>query len=152
MTVQILIIILMAAIALTILIKRFSGKRYGSLRPSMETTNSYLTFRVNSSMTYYLSGSDVYPNAIIGISKSWSLQSELWKPLEMDQKALKELVENMKTLGVGSGVIPYGYEIFDDREGKIGDWFSLPGQNITVWLRGDNRFGLSTPKNLYSQD
>jgi hypothetical protein len=151
MNMQILIIILLAAIALIILIRRFSSGRYGSLRPSLETTNAYLSFQVNPGMKYYLSGSDVYPNAIIGINRSWTLESDLWKPIEIDSKTLKGLIENMKSVGLGSGVIPYGYEIFDDREGKIGDWFSLPGQNVTVWLRGENRFELSTPENLYSQ-
>jgi hypothetical protein len=150
MNMQILIIILLAAVVLFILIKKFSSGHYGSLRPSLETTNAYLSFQVNPGMKYYLSGSDVYPNAIIGIERAWILESDLWKPLEMDSKTLKGLIENMKAVGLGSGVIPYGYEIFDDREGKIGDWFSLPGQNVTVWIRGENRFKLSTPENLHS--
>ena len=151
MNMQVLIIILLAAIALIILIRRFASGRYGSLRPSLETTNAYLSFQVNPGMKYYLSGSDVYPNALIGIERVWTLESDLWKPLDLDPKTLKELIFNLKSQGLGSGVIPYGYEIFDDREGKIGDWFSLPGQNVTVWLRGENRFELSTPENLYSQ-
>ena len=152
MTMQILFVILLAAIALIILIKRFSSGRYGSLRPSLETTASYVAFRVNPEMAYYLSGSDVYPNAIIGINRSWTLDTDLWKPLAMDSNTLKGLIENMKAVGLGSGIIPYGYEIFDDRTGKIGDWFSLPGQNVTVWLRGENRFQLSTPGNLYPKN
>jgi hypothetical protein len=151
MNMQILFVILLAAIALFMLVKRFSGGRYGSLRPSLGTTNACLSFQVNPGMKYYLSGSDVYPNAIIGIERAWILESDLWKPLAIDSKTFKGLIENMKAVGLGSGVIPYGYEIFDDREGKIGDWFSLPGQNITVWLRGENRFELSTPENLYPQ-
>jgi hypothetical protein len=144
MNMQILIIILLAVIALIMLIRRFSRGRYGSLRPSLGTTNAYLSFQVNPGMKYY-------PNAIIGIERGWTLESDLWKPLEMDSKILKGLIFNMKAVGLGSGVIPYGYEIFDDREGKIGDWFSLPGQNVTVWLRGENRFELSTPENPHSQ-
>ena len=151
MNMQILFVILLAAVALFVLIRRFSRGRYGSLRPSIETTNAYLSFQVNPGIKYYLSGSGVYPNAIIGIERAWIPESDLWKPLEMDSKALKELIENMKAVGLGSGVIPYGYEIFDDREGKIGDWFSLPGQRIKVWIKGENRFELSIPENLYSQ-
>jgi hypothetical protein len=151
MNMQILSVILLAAIALIILVRRFSSVRYGSLRPNLGTTNAYLSFQVNPEMAYYLSGSDVYPNAIIAINRSWTLESDLWKPLEMDSKTLKELIFNMKSQGLGQGTIPYGFEIIDDREGKIGDWFSLPGQNVTVWLRGENRFELSTPENLYSQ-
>jgi len=150
MNMQILIIIMLVAVALIILVQKFSRGRYGSLRPSLETTKAYISFRVDPEMAYYLSGSDVYPNAIIGINRSWTLQYDLWKPLDIDSKALMGLVENMKTLGLGSGVIPYGYEIFDDKAEKIGDWFSLPGQNTTVWIKEENQFQLSVPGNVYS--
>jgi hypothetical protein len=145
MDMQILFMILLAVVVLIILIKRFSRGRYGSLRPSPETMNAYLSFQVDPGMRYYLSGSDLYPNAIIGIGKAWTLESDLWKPLDLDPNKLKELIFNIRSQGLGAGVMPGGYEIFDDRGGKIGDWFSLPGQNVTVWLRGENRVELSTP-------
>jgi hypothetical protein len=151
MQMQILFVVLLAAIALILLIKRFSSGRYGTLRPSLGATTSYLAFRVDPTMAYYRSGSDLYPNAIIGVNRSWTLDSDLWKPMEMDSKTLQGLVESMKGVGIGSGIIPYGYEIFDNREEKIGDWFSLPGQKVTIWIKGEKRFQLSTPENLYSQ-
>jgi hypothetical protein len=147
MDMKILFGILLAAVALIMIIKRFSSGRYGSLRPSLETTTAYLSFQVDPGMKYYLSGPDLYPHAIIGIEKAWTLESDLWKPLELDPKKLKELIFNIKSQGLGTGVLPYGYEIFDDRGGKIGNWFALPGQNITIWLRGENRVELSTPEN-----
>jgi hypothetical protein len=151
MNMQILIIVLLAVVVLLIVIPRFSGGRYGSLRPSLETTNRYISFRVNPEMNYYLSGSSVYPNAIIGIDKTWILESDLWKPLDLDPKTLKELIFNIKSQGLGEGEMFYGFEIVDHRGGRIGDWFSLPGQNITVWIKGENRFTLSTPADLSSQ-
>lgn len=151
MNIEILIIILLAVIAAILLFQRLSGKRYGVIRPSMEATNAYLAFRVDPAMSYYLSGSEVYPNGIIGVHPSWTLQSDLWKPVAMDSPSLKRYIENMKSLGLPSGVIPYGYEICDDGTGKIGNLFSLPGQNMTVWLREQNRFEISTPENLYAQ-
>ena len=129
MDMQILFLILLAAIAVIILVKRFSGGRYGTLRPSMETTNAYLSARVEPGMKYYLTGSDLYPAAIIGIVKAWTLESDLWKPLDLDPERLRELIFNIKSQGIGTGVLPYGHEIYDDREEKIGNWFSLPGQN-----------------------
>jgi hypothetical protein len=148
MDMQILFVILLAVIVLIMLIKRFSSGRYGNLRPSLQTENAYLAFQVDPGMRYYLSGSDLYPNAIIGIRKAWTLESDLWKPVDLDPKILKELIFNIKSKWMGAGVMLGGYEIFDDREGKIGDWFSLPGQNITVWIRGENRVELSTPAPL----
>jgi hypothetical protein len=151
MSIQVLIVVLLAVIAAITLFRKLSGNRYGNLRPSLETTNAYLSFQVDPGMSYFISGSDVYPNAIVGVRKSWTLQSDLWKPVAMDAKAMKGWVEAMKNVGFAAGVIPYGYEIFDDRDQKIGNWFSLPGQKITVWIREQNRFDLSTPENLYGQ-
>lgn len=145
MDAHILFVILLAVVVLTLLLRRFSRGRYGSLRPSLKMTNSYLSFQVDPGMRYYLSGSDLYPNAIIGIRKTWTLESDLWKPVDLDPKKLKEIIFNVTSQLMGAGVMPDGYEILDDRNGKIGDWFSLPGQNVTVWLRGDNRVELSTP-------
>jgi len=149
---QILVIVLLAVVALLIVIPRFSGRRYGSLRPSMETTSAYLSSQVNPGMNYYLSGSDVYPHAIIGVKKEWTLESDLWKPLDLDPKTLSELIFNMKSQGLGRGAIPYGFEIVDNRGQRIGDWFALPGRNITVWIKGENKFTLSTPADLSSQN
>lgn len=147
MDIQLFIVILLIAVvmALALVIKNFSGGRHGSLRPNLETTSAYLSAQVDPEMRYYLSGSDLYPNAIIGIQKAWALESDLWKPVDLDPNKLKEMIFNIKSQGMGTGVIPGGYEILDDRGGKIGDWFSLPGQNVTVWIRGENRVELSTP-------
>ncbi len=145
MDMQILFLILLAAIAAIVLVKRFSRGRYGSLRPSLETTNAYLSARVDPEMKYYLSGSDLYPAAIIGIVKAWTLESDLWRPVDVEPPHLKELIFNIKSQGMGAGVLPYGHEIVDDRGEKIGSWFSLPGQNTTVWIRGEKRVQISTP-------
>jgi hypothetical protein len=145
MDMQLFIVILLIGVLMVVLIKNFSRGRYGSLRPNLQTTNAYLSAQVDPGMRYYLSGPDLYPNAIIGIGKEWALESDLWKPVDLESNKLKELIFNIKSQGMGSGSNPYGYEIFDDRGGKIGDWFSLPGQNITVWIRGENRVELSTP-------
>jgi hypothetical protein len=146
MDVQLFFVVLLAAVALTILVKRFFGGRYGNLRPSMETTNAYLSAQVDPEVRYHLSGSDLYPGAIIGIGKEWTLESDLWKPLEIDRRRLGELIFNMKSQGMGSGVLPYGHEIFDDRGEKIGSLFSLPGQNVTIWIKGEKRVQISTPE------
>jgi hypothetical protein len=29
---------------------------------------------------------------------------------------------------------------------KIGDWLSLPGQNVTVWLKGEKHVQILTPE------
>jgi hypothetical protein len=75
MDIRILIVVGSIVIALIIVIWRV-GASYGKIRPSREVTAAYECFTVDPNLNYYISGSDTYPNAIIGIDKTWTLGSE----------------------------------------------------------------------------
>jgi hypothetical protein len=40
-------------------------------------TKAFEKYQVNSNYNYYISGSDVYPNAIIGLDKALTLEPDL---------------------------------------------------------------------------
>ncbi len=135
---------IVAAVLLAIIVSRVSG-RYGKIRPSQDVTQAYEHFRVNPDKRYYISGSDVYPNAIIGIDKAWTLESDLWKSRDLNSSGLKELVCNMRSKGWESNAALYGFTIWDNRGGIIGDLFSLPGIHMPVRIRDANRVVIDTP-------
>ena len=145
MEVTILISILAGMVVLLLIVWSFSGDRYGELRPSKEATEAFETFRVDPGKEYYLSGSDVYPNAIIGIDKSRTLVTDLWKRREMTAEGMKELVGNMRSRAMEHMAFLQGFDILDDRGAKIGEWFSLPGMSIVIWIKGRDRVSISTP-------
>ena len=89
-------LVIIALAAMILAFWRFSGGRFGELRPSREATEAYTSFRVDPEKEYYSSGSDVYPNALMGIDKSWVLESDLWKKRELTETGMKELVMNMQ--------------------------------------------------------
>jgi hypothetical protein len=145
MDMKILISILAAAVVLILIVWRFSDGRYGELRPSREATDAFETFRIDSGKEYYLSGSDVYPNAIIGIDKSRTLETDLWKKRDLTAEGMKELVGNMRSRAMEHMAFLQGFDILDDRGAKIGEWFSLPGMSIVIQMKGENRVSISTP-------
>ena len=135
---------IVAAALLAIIVSRVRGP-YGKIRPSQDVTEAYEYFRVNPDQRYYISGSDVYPNAIIGIDKAWTLESDLWKSRELDSSGLKELVSNMRSKGWESNATLYGFTICDNRGSIIGDLFCLPGLHMPVRIRGAYRVVIDTP-------
>lgn len=53
-------------------------------------------YQVNPEMSYYISGSDAYPNALMSLDKHYVLESNLWKRVEMTPALLKEIDTHMK--------------------------------------------------------
>ncbi len=142
MDVKILISIL-AAVALILIVWRFSSGRYGELRPSQEVTDAFQTFRIAPEKNYFISGSDICPNAIITIDKSRTLESDLWKKIDLTSDEMKKLVGNMRSRAMDQFL--QGFDILDDRGAKIGEWFSLAGINVTIWIKGIDGVSISTP-------
>jgi hypothetical protein len=145
MDTQILIIAPAVAAALILAVWRFSDGRYGKLRPSSEAAAAWETFRIDPEKNYYLSGSDVYPSALLGLDKTWTLETELWKRREMTVEEMRELVGNMRARALEQGTLMHGFDILDEKERKIGEWYSLPGMSIVIRPMGENRVSITTP-------
>ncbi len=145
MSLQILLIAIAAAVALILIVRRFTAGRYGTLRPSGQATADYEAFLVDPDLRYYVSGPDPCPNAVMGIAKSWVLESDLWKPVDLDHAGMRGLVVNMQAKAGQSLSILHGFVVRDDRGGRIGNWLSLPGLNVMIKITGEHRVAISTP-------
>jgi hypothetical protein len=145
MDIQILIAVGCIVIALITIFTWRAGASYGKIRPSREVSAAYESFRVGPNLNYYISGSDTYPNAIIGIDKAWTLESDLWKKKDFISQSMKELVQNMQSKSAGQSLTLHGFDIFDNRGRKIGDWFSIMGLTTTVEITGERRVVVYTP-------
>ena len=83
MNVQIMMIITLAVLAAIFLFSRFLGGDYGQLRLNKEVGDIFNRFEVRDQMNYFISGPDACPNAIVGISQMWHLQTGLWKKKDL---------------------------------------------------------------------
>ena len=123
---------------------RVSG--YGHIDPSGDVTRAFENYEVKPGLNYYVSGSDMYPGAIIGIDKRYVLATELWKKKEFTPETLKELVLNMKTKAMDLGlIVVHGFNIVDEGGTDIGDWYSILHATTSVKRIEDNQFIIPPP-------
>ena len=145
MDIQILIAVAVLACAGIALIRWRAGARYGTIKPSQDVTTAYEYFSVDPELNYYISGSDTYPNAIIGIDKAWILESGLWRKKDLSSHDMKELVQNMKSRALEQNIMLHGFVVLDNKGRKIGDWFSIMGLNMTVEIKGEKSVIIHPP-------
>ena len=145
MKIQFLIALVVVAIVLFAMFKWRASAQYGKIEPNGKVSEAYGRFRVDPDLNYYISGSDVHPNAIIGIDKAWTLESDLWKKKDLDSQRMKELVQNMQAKSAERILTLHGFDIFDNRGTKIGDWFSIMGVTTIVEVTGEKTVIVHTP-------
>ena len=119
---------------------------FGRIDSSSEATLAFERYSVNPTYRYYISGSDVYPNALIGISRDYHLDPEtLWKEVEMTPKLMKELVDQMKARASQLMQSPQGFNLVDDTGRVIGVWYSLITARTFIELKKDGIVRIDTP-------
>jgi hypothetical protein len=95
---------------------------------------------------YYYTGPDAAPEAILGIHKSYTLETRFWKAIDLDEKQLKDWIDWLNAFRIPSRSGPYGYAIVKDDGGEqIGVWYSRYRQ-IAVALFDDGRITVSLPR------
>lgn len=102
---------------------------YGSIVPDGEIGRSFETYQPDPGLQYYISGSDALPNAIMGLDKTYALESTLWKKVAMTPQALRDLVTHMHI----AAPIMHGFALIDPQGKRIGVWYSI--LSATTWLR-----------------
>jgi hypothetical protein len=101
-------------------------RNYGRIDPSSEITRAIESYQVNPEFRYYISGSDTYPNALMGLNRAYRLDPRtLWKAVEMTPERMKEIVEHMKTKAFEYHQFQHGFEMTDDTGRPIGVWYSI---------------------------
>jgi len=120
-------------------------KNYGTIIPDREATNTFEKYQVNPNFNYYISGSDVYPNALIGLDKSYTLDTDLWKSVEMTPKKFRELVQYMQTRASDFGHKQYGFTMFDDKGNRLGIWYSILSAKMSLRMKDNRTVIIYTP-------
>jgi hypothetical protein len=121
--------------------------KWGKIEPDSDVKAYFEKYQVNPNMNYYISGSDVYPNAILGLNKSYILDSTIWKKVELTEASLGEMVTDMKTRAMGVGQGMFGFAVRDDRGKQIGIWYSLLTAATSVQMKEDNKVMIYPPDN-----
>jgi hypothetical protein len=120
-------------------------KNYGTIIPDRAARNAFEKYQINPNFTYYISGSDVYPNAIIGVDKAYTLESDLWKKVEMTPPIFRELVMDMQTRALNLGQSQHGFAMFDDKGNRIGIWYSILSARMMLKMKDSRTVIIYTP-------
>jgi hypothetical protein len=138
-------LLLMASLTTIACAGRLFGT-YGLINPSDEATLAFENYSVNPTYRYYISGSDVYPNALIGLSRDYHLDPEtLWKEVEMTPKVMKEIVDHMKARASQLMQSPRGFSLVEDQGRMIGVWYSMITARTFLQMKKDGIVRIDTP-------
>jgi hypothetical protein len=121
-------------------------RNYGRIDPNGDTTRAFESYQVNPTFRYYISGSEIYPNALMGLSRDYRLDPRtLWKEVAMTPELMKEIVEHMKTKAFEFTEIPHGFEMSDDKGRPIGVWYSILTARTLLRMEENGTVRIDTP-------
>jgi hypothetical protein len=120
---------------------------YGRITPDRNAERDLETYQVNPNYNYYISGSEIRPNAIIGLDKGLTVEPDLWEKVEVTPKKFRELVMGMNS-GLDSmlGESFSGFALFDHKGKQIGVWYSLPDARTSLRMKDDHTVIIFTPE------
>jgi len=121
-------------------------RNYGRIDPNREVTNAFERYEANPNFRYYISGSDVYPNAMIGLDRKHRLDPEtLWKEVEMTPERMKGIVQLMRSKTALLMMALSGFEITDNNGRPIGVWYSVLSARTFVKMNDNGTVRIDTP-------
>jgi hypothetical protein len=122
-------------------------RNYGRILPSEEADRDLEDGVVHPEIRYYISGSDLYPNALMGLNRDYRLDREtLWKEVVMTPGKLREIVGFMKAKASEHGQFPHGFDLIDTGSRKIGFWYSIFTARTFLRFEEDGTVMILTPK------
>ena len=130
------------AVFMVLFIVLAAANGYSYLEQNNEVNQFFLDRKVYPNHTYYYSGSEARPHAIIAIHNDYVLESKLWRSTDITQEKLKRWVNTMTnnsptTFGI------WGRRILGPNRVYLGVWFS-PARTASVRLKG-NVVNVTTP-------
>lgn len=116
--------------------------QYGRLEHSRELTRAFRSGHVFSGYLYYYSGYEQVPTGIIGIQERYSLNSRIWREIDLTDIQLRQMVARMARI---YNVSPRGSWILDADGRRVGIWYSARYQT-TVRLNPDHQITVVSPE------
>lgn len=97
---------------------------YGKIVPNATAEKNFEAAKMDPNMTYYFSGPETTPTAIIGVNNNYVLDSDMWKPIPYDSKMLEDLIQNVKSEELEYGRQYHGFDIISPDGQIIGECYS----------------------------
>lgn len=127
-------------------------KNYGSFALDEGIAQEFETYRLRPGVHYFVSGSDVYPNAILALKREYILEDTLWKGVDMTPKKLKEFVTGMQQKAHEVGMYLRGWSVRDEKGHEIGVWYSVLFATTSVKVEGNKVIIYRPPQHVYREN
>ena len=118
----------------------------GTIREHHDVTRMFRSYTIIPNYNYYYYGVFLDPDTIMGIDNRYTVQSQLWKPIDLSPDQLKRWVIDLDRK---RGDLEFAYRymgmyrgayVLDPAGQKIGIWYSkldwgvfdFPGNNIVI--------------------
>ncbi len=120
---------------------------YGKLVPDDNVKKTFETYQLPPDYTYYYSGPDAMPKALIGIQNDFHLESKFWKPVELTHKQLKRWFEKGGISRRDYDLSRNGAEILAPDGRQIGIWYAMKNwkDRATIKMIDDKTVNVSPP-------
>ena len=119
---------------------------FGRINLNGETTRAFENHTVDKDMRYFISGTDTYPNAIIGLHRDYRIDPEsLWREVDMTSDVMRKIVGSMKEKTANRLLFLYGFELLDPKGKPIGVWYSIQTARTCLQIKDDGTVRIDTP-------
>ena len=116
------LIILLVLTLFTLTLFTGCAANYGNYRVSRNVAHMFEGLKVPNDYNYYYAGSEKDPDALMGLSRDYTLNNDLWTETKMDSKQLKKWIDEINLVGYPVSV--QGYLILDPSGKTIGIYYS----------------------------
>lgn len=122
--------------------------RFAVLRHDDQVKQAFEQFRLPEGYKFYCFGSVSHPEAVIGISKEFVLESSLWQPVELTGPMLHEWIW-IYANRIDGDMRQFGSNIVGPNKEHIGIWYSLKDwkQWARIELTDGNTVKIGSPIN-----
>jgi hypothetical protein len=110
------------------------SSNFGVLRTDPEVTRTFKSRSPDPDYTYYYFRNPIHPIAIVGISKDYTLDSDVWTKVDESRVSLESLLERVL---MSNKTLFYGARLISPTGEKMGVWFS-PSSGATIKMRNEN--------------
>jgi hypothetical protein len=131
-------------IIIIVTLHTFSGcaGNYGGLRKNGDVNRIFKSYQVLVDYNYYYNGPKGRPDAIMGIHRTYTLQTTQWTPIDLTVNQLKKWIQWFDAYyGDNTTYYPYGFQILDPDGNPLGVWFSI-WNHTTVEVKEDNQLAI----------
>ena len=120
---------------------------YGQFVLNDNVKKAFETYQLPPNHTYFYSGPDAFPVAVIGIRNEYHLESKYWKPVDLTVTQLKRWLEMGGRSRDGYYLNKNGAALLTPDGGQIGIWYAVRNwkDRATVKMIDDKTVNVSPP-------